>query len=159
MAPTTICPRLSGGPLLREAFPCQKPSRNHYSCSIRPFRPYSSKSQSAKPRPYNHPPKPKPLVGTRTHTPPHATSSAPSSIPNARSPHKAKPAPKGVLAPYWRISIGVVLCGSLIYSMVTLLPPNLTPKLTDMHASSPPPYSSRRLQSQTETPSQSANPA
>lgn len=159
MAPTNICLRLSGSPLLREAFPCQKPSRIYSSRSFGPLRPYSSKSQPAKPRPNNHPPKPKPLVGTRKPTPPHATSSAPSTIPNVKAPPKANPASKGVLAPYWRLSIGVVLCGSLIYSMVTLLPPNLIPKLTYMHASSPPPYSSRRLPSQTETPSQNANPA
>lgn len=156
MAPTKICLRLSGSPLLREASPCQKPSTSHYSCS---FRPYSSKKQSAKPRPYSQPTKPKPLVGTRTHTPQHTKSSAPSSILNVKSSPRAKPAPKGVYAPYWRISIGVVFCGALAYSMVILLPPNLILKLTHMHASSPPPYSSRRLPSQTETPSQSASPA
>ena len=159
MAPTKTCFRLSANPLLREAFPYQKPLRNHYSHSLRSFRQYSSSNASAKPRPYRDPPKPKPLVGMRARPPQDNMPSIPRNPSDPKSSPEAKPAPKGVYAPYWRISLGVVLCGSLIYSMVPLLPPSSIPKLTYMHASSPPPYSSRRLQSQTETPSQSENPA
>ena len=168
MAPTNTFFRLSGSPLLREVFPYQKPPRNHYFRSLRScpqFRQYSSSNASAKPRPYNEPPKPKPkpkpkpLVGTRSHPPPDYTPSIPRNPSNPKSSPKVTPARKGVYAPYWRLSIGVVLCGALIYSMVPLPPPSSIPKLTYMHASSPPPYSSRRLQSQTETPSQSENPA
>ncbi|CAD6581100.1 MAG: Coproporphyrinogen-III oxidase [Alectoria sarmentosa] len=42
-----------------------------------------------------------------------------SSSLNAKSPPNAKPKSGGVYAPYWRISLGVILCGSLIYSMFT----------------------------------------
>ena len=153
MAPTKTCVRLAANPLLRDAFPCQKPPRYYHS---RPLRTYSSTPKTAKPRPYNDQIKSKPLVGTRTPAPP---SSIPSNSPNARPPLNAKPRSRGVAAPYWRISLGVVLCGSLIYSMVPLLPPNSKLKLTYIHASSPPPSSSKPLPSQTETPSQSANPA
>ena len=161
MAPTKTCFRLSSNPLLREAFPYQKPPRNHYFRSLhsfRQFRQYSGSNASAKPRPYNDPSKPKPLVGLRTRPPPDNMPSLPANSSNPISSPK-KPAWKDVYAPYWRLSIGVVLCRALVYSMVPLLPPNSIPKLTYMHASSPPPYSSRRLQSQTETPSQSENPA
>ena len=157
MAPTKTFFRCN--PLLREAFPYQKLPRNHYSHSLRSFRQYSSSNASAKPRPYNDPPKHKPLVGTRTHPPPDNMPSIPRNSSNLKSSPKVKPARKGIVAPYWRLSLGVVFCGSLVYSMVPLLPPSSIPKLTYMHASSPPPYSSRRLQSQTETPSQSENPA
>ena len=162
MAPKKTCFRLSSNPLLREAFPpYQKPPRNHYLHSLRSFRHYSSSNASPKPRPYNDPPKPKskPLVGIRLHHPPDNMPSIPRNSFNPRSSPMVKPAPKGVYAPYWRVSLGVVLCGALVYSMVPLLPPRSIPKLTHMHASSPPPYSSRRLQSQTGTPSQNENPA
>ena len=162
MAPTKTCFRLSNNPLLREAFPYQKPARNHCFRSLRSFsqfRQFASGNASAKPRPYKNPPKPKPLVGMRTHPPPDDIPSIPRNSSNPRSSPKVKPAPKGVYAPYLRVSLGVVLCGALLYSMVLLLPPSSIRKLTYMHASSPPPYSSRRLQSQTETVSQSENPA
>ena len=164
MAPIIkTCFQSSANPLLRQMFPYQKPSRSHYSRSLRSFRQYSSSNASAKPRPYNNPtkpkPKPKPLVGLRTHPPPpDDMPSIPRNSFNPKSFPKPKPARKGVYAPYWRLSLGVVLCGALVYSMVPLLPPSSIPKLTYMHASSPPPYSSRRLQSQTETPSPSENP-
>ena len=162
MASIRTCFRLSSNPFLREAFPYQKPTRNPYFRSLRSFsqfRQYSSSKASAKPRPYNNRPKPKPLVGTRAHPPLDDTPSIPIVSSNPKSSPKEKPAPKGVYAPYLRISLGIVLCGALVYSMVPLLPPSSIPKLTYMHASSPPPYSSRRLQSQTETASQSENPA
>ena len=155
MAPAKTYLRLAGHPLMREPFPYQKPLRKHYPRPCHPIRPYSSSNEKAKPRPYNSPPKPKPLVGTRTQTP---SPSIPKSPP-IKSPSSANPKSGGVYAPYWRISLGVVICGSLIYSMVPLLPPKSIPKLTYMHASSPPPYSSRRLPSQTETSSQSESPA
>ena len=144
MAPTKTCMRWAGNPFLQDAFSCRKPLRRYYS---RPIRPYSSTNQSAKPRPYIDPPKRKPLVGTKSKATPANPSSIPSNSPNAN------PKSGGVAAPYWRISLGVVLCGSLIYSMVPLLPPNSFRKLTYMHASSPPPYNSNPPPSQTETPS------
>lgn len=155
MAPAKNCLQLAGSPLLRDAFRFPKLLRQ-YSY---PVRLYSANSESAKPRPYNGPPKPKPLVATRSQAPPLNSSSIPSSSPNAKPPPNATPKSGGIYAPYWRISLGVVLCGSLIYSMVPFVPPNSIPKLTYMHASSPPPSSSKPLQSPTETPSQSANPA
>lgn len=155
MAPVKTCLRLAGNPLLRDAFRCQRPSRQF----SRPIRRYSGSNEPAKPRPYSGPPKHKPLVGTRTQAPPPNSSSIPSSSLNAKSPPNAKPKSGGIYAPYWRISLGVVLCGSLIYSMVPFVPLNPIPKLTYMHASSPPPSSSKPPQSRTETPSQSANPA
>ena len=161
MAPTKTCFRLSNNLLLREAFPYQKPPRNHDIPSLHSicqFRQYSVSNASAKPRPYNGPSKSKPLVGISTRSPPDNMPSLPANLSNSKSSPE-KPARKGVFAPYWRLSLGVVFCGALVYSMVPLLPPSSIPKLTYMHASSPPPYSSRRLQSQTETPSQSENPA
>ena len=155
MAPVKICLRLAGSPLLREAFRCSKPLRQY----SHPVRPYSANREPAKPRPYASPTKPKPLVATRTQAPPPNSSSIPSSSPNAKPSPNATPKSGGIYAPYWRISLGVVLCGSLIYSMVPFVPPNPIPKLTYMHASSPPPSSSKPLQSPTETPLQSANPA
>lgn len=149
MAPTKTCLRLAGNPLLRYALPSQQPPWQYHS---RQARPYSSGKGSARPRPYSGPPMPKPLVGTRTQAPPPNSS-------NAKPPPNANPKFGGVYAPYWRISLGVVFVGSLIYSMVPLLPPNSVPKLTHMHASSPPPSNSKPPPSQTETPSQSANPA
>ena len=125
MAPTKTCLRLSGNPLLQEAFQCQKPPSNRYSHSFRPSRPYSSSNQSAKPRPYSSPTKSKPLVGTRTPAPPPRQSSTPRNPSTAKAPPNVNPTSKGVFAPYWRISIGVVFCGSLIYSMVPFLPNSL----------------------------------
>ena len=146
MSPTKACLRWAGSPPLRDAFPCQKSPRHHYSRSIRP---YSTSNASAKPRPYTGPPKPKPLVRTGTQT----SNSIPSSSPNATHPPNANPKSRGIYAPYWRISLGVVLCGSLVYSMVASLPPHSIPKLTCLHASSPPPSSSKAPPSPTETPS------
>ena len=153
MAPTNTYLRSAGNPLLQKAIPFQQPPRNYYSRPFRPIRSYSSSNESAKPRPYSSPPKTKPLVGTRTRVP------SPGNLPNVKPPPNANPKSGGVYAPYWRISLGVVICGALIYSMVPLLPPIFMPKLTYMHASSPPPYSSSRPPLPPETPSQSANPA
>ena len=151
MASAKTCLRLGGNGLLRDAFLCQKPSRYHHSC---PNRPYSSANESAKPRPYNVPPKSKKLVGTRSQALPTNSSST----PNAKAPPNVNPKANEVFAPYWRISIGVLFCGSLIYSMVPLPLPSPIPKLTYMHASSPPPSNSKPPPSQTETTSPSANP-
>ena len=153
MAPSRTCLRLAGNPLLRDAFLCQKPSGPSY---FRPVRPYSTSQKPAKPRPYTDPVKPRPLVGTRT---PASPSSILTNSPNARPPPYAKPESRGVVAPYWRIALGVVFCSALTYSMVFLLPSSFIPKLTYMHASSPPPSNSKLPPSQIETPSQSANPA
>ena len=148
MASAKTCLRSGGNGLLRDAF-CQKPPRHHHSCSNRP---YSSANESAKPRPYNVPPKSKKLVGTRS----QALQTNSSYTPNAKAPN-VNSKPNEVFAPYWRISIGVLFCGSLIYSMVPLPLPNPIPKLTYMHASSPPPSNSKPPPSQTETTSPSAN--
>lgn len=148
MAPVKTSLRLAGNPLLRDAIRCQKPSKQ----SPRPDRPYSASKVSAKPRRYSDPPKPKPLVGTRTQAPKI-------SPPNAKPPPGADSDSKGVYAPYWRISLGIVFCGSLVYSMVPFVPPNSIPKLTYMHTSSPPPSNSKPPPSQTEITSLSANQA
>lgn len=131
MASTKTCLRLSGNPLLREAYPCQKPPSNHFSRPFPPTRPYSSSNQSAKPRPYSSPTKSKPLVGTRTPTP------LPKPSSTAKAPPNVDPTSKGIFAPYWRISIGVVFCGSLIYSMVPfssiVLPVQSSPTCMPVH--------------------------
>ncbi|KAI4140601.1 MAG: hypothetical protein LQ341_003768 [Variospora aurantia] len=63
----------------------------------------------SKPRPYEPE---KPLVSSRSKTSQDATS-LPS---NSRSQQTKN---RGVAAPYWRLSIGVVLIGSIVYSMFT----------------------------------------
>ena len=151
MASAKTCLRSGGNVLLRDAFLCQKPPRHHHSC---PNRPYSSANESAKPRPYSVPPKSKKLVGTRSQTLPTNSSST----PNVKAPPNVNSKANDVFAPYWRISIGVLFCGSLIYSMVPLPLSSPIPKLTYMHASSPPPSNSKLPPSQTETTSPSANP-
>ncbi|KAL9098687.1 MAG: hypothetical protein Q9163_005701 [Psora crenata] len=89
-------------------------------------------SGTVKPRPYDAKPTPKPLVQARSSTPkpPAAASNLPASSPSPATsetpkpfppppqPHiKAQDRPQVVAYPYLRITIGVVLCGSIIYSM------------------------------------------
>ena len=126
----------------------------HCACS----RQYVTEGQP-RPRSYNDTNKSRPLVGTNKpdQAPP------PGSIPNpvARSSSIPRSQPKygGVAYPYIRISIGLVLCGSIVYSMVFQLPQNSSHKLTYMHASSPLPSSSNPQPSLSETPSQSVTQA
>lgn len=65
-------------------------------------------AKSPKPRPYE-----KPLVSSRTQSPQNDRP-----VP-AVPPIGQKKEYKGVYAPKWRLSIGVVLIGSIVYSMVT----------------------------------------
>ena len=102
MAPTKSCLRMRDNLLLRDAFRQQKPLRPCYLHS----RNYAT-AGPVKPRPYKDKKQGNPLVGIRP--PGSATPDAGPSIPKART---------GVVAPYWRISLGVILCGSMIYSMV-----------------------------------------
>lgn len=155
MASAKSCTRLAGNPFLQDA--------GYFHSSLRqccsPTRPYSSNHAPAKPRPYADKPKPRPLVGLRTPAAPNSTPSNPSPATAANPPPNINPKAGGVAYPYIRISIGVVLCGSIMYSMVatSLLP--FFPKLTYIYTSSPLPSNSKPPPSQTETPLPSGNQA
>ncbi len=103
MTATKSCLRTKGNLFLRDAFRHQKP--------LRPGYPYSRNYATAgpvKPRPFKDKKQVNPLVGVR---PPG------SATPNG-GPSGGPKAKTGVVAPYWRISLGIILCGSMIYSMV-----------------------------------------
>ena len=103
MAPTKSCLRMRDNLFLRDTFRHQQPPRPGYLHT----RHYAT-AGPVKPRPYKDKNENKPLVGVRP--PGSATPKAgPSGGPKAKT---------GVVAPYWRISLGVILCGSMIYSMV-----------------------------------------
>ena len=93
---------MKGNLSLSDGFRHQKPFRPGYTHT----RNYAT--GPVKPRPYKDKTQAKPLVGVR---PPG------SATPNAKPSGDSK-AKTGVVAPYWRISLGVILCGSMIYSMV-----------------------------------------
>jgi len=89
---------------------------------------YYSNSRPSAPAPKPLPFKPKPLVQVKPTTQPNPQQSPlnPTGISSSRP--NAQQEPKGVYAPYLRISLGVVLIGSLIYSMVCAPnPPFLSP--------------------------------
>ena len=102
MAPTKSCLRMRDKLFLCDAFRYQKPLRPGYLNTHN----YAT-TTPVKPRPYNDKKQDKPLVGVRP--PGTATPNAGPSIPKAKT---------GVVAPYWRITLGIILCGSMIYSMV-----------------------------------------
>lgn len=105
---------MAGIQFLRDAFRCQKPLGPQHA----PVRGYATPSP-AKPRPYGGKPKPQPIVGTKplvgTRNP---ASPMPAASPTPKVSPDLKPKTGTVVAPYWRISIGVLLCGSIVYSMV-----------------------------------------
>ena len=102
MAPTKSWLRTRDNLFLHDAVRHQKPLRPGYLNTHN----YAT-ATPVKPRPYNDKKQDKPLVGVRP--PGSATPNARPSIPKAKA---------GVVAPYWRISLGIILCGSMIYSMV-----------------------------------------
>lgn len=76
-----------------------------------------SRPSTAAPKPLPFKPKqePKPLVQVK---PTAASKSQESPLKQDGTSSYAKQEPKGVYAPYLRISVGVVLIGSIVYSMV-----------------------------------------
>ncbi|KAL2041629.1 hypothetical protein N7G274_005413 [Stereocaulon virgatum] len=112
MASSRPCLRVKGNQSLRDALRCQKPMRPQHA-SIRQY----ATPGPAKPRPYESKPKSQPLVGIRSQSSP-APATSPSS-PTPKASTDTKPKAGTVVAPYWRISIGIILCGSIIYSMFT----------------------------------------
>lgn len=132
MTPSKSCLLLARHSSSRDTFHCRSSLWSHCNAT----RAYVA-AGPPKPRPYDDPPRSRPLVGVRkpppAATPPTSISSAVS--PTAgNAPPSAPPPPnpqaRGVAYPYLRISIGVVLCGSIIYSMVPPLPQSASPKLT-----------------------------
>ena len=154
MAPTKSCLHVGGNVFPRNIVRHQKPLRTRRlynrqyvtSGPVKP-RPYEDKTKAQKitiQKTESHP-----LVGVRTQPAP-GPKAAPAADPKANA---------GVYAPYWRISLGVLLCGSMIYSMVTPTILRSPPKLTYMHTSSPHPSSSKLPQLPNEISSQSVNQA
>ena len=155
MATFKPCFRLVGKLSPHDTFQSQKPLKTRHIIT----RLYSHNG-NPKPRPYNEIPTPasnsRPLVGTKP-----VEKAQSSSIANpgpASAPPPPNPKAGGVAYPYLRISLGVVLCGSIIYSMVIQLLTFFLLKLNYMHASSPRPSNSNPPPSPTEISSQSKSP-
>lgn len=115
MAPVKPCLRFARNLSPQDALRCQKTLRPRYQ----PTRRYAT-SGPAKPRSYADPPRSQPLVGTR----PSGSPPPPSPFSSPAATSRPPPGPKdpkggGVAYPYLRISLGVVLCGSITYSMVS----------------------------------------
>jgi len=158
MALLKSCSRLVGNSTSKNTFRCQKSLKSNH----RATRQYAN-SGPPKPRPYNESLLPKaasrPLVGTKAPEQPQSSSPIPDPTPVSAPPPPPKAKAGGVAYPYLRISIGVLLCGSIIYSMVISFIYLFDPKLNYMHASSPRPSNSNPPPSLTETTSQSKSQA
>ena len=146
--------RLSRHASLQDAFQCQKPYRTHSRITYR-----HASTASPKPRPYKENPQSqsRPVVGTRAPAQAQSESLNVNAIPTSAPP---PPRREGTIAyPYLRISIGVIFCGSMIYSMVLFSIPSPYSKLNYMHASSPRPSNSNLPPSLTKTTSQNESQA
>ncbi len=117
------CFQSMGTVSLRDARYSQRPLLSKFP-DARCYSNGRSTGPAPKPLPFKPKQEPKPLVQAKPTTQAKSQGSPLNQIGNSSSRPNAQQDRRGVYAPYLRLSLGVVLIGSIIYSMVcTPVPP------------------------------------